>query len=285
MSNAAEFAEGHGRREWLRWGLCFLFVIAAHGAAAVGIFYERERGETTDPATAVIMDFAALPTVDAPARDVAPGLVEQVQTEAAPPPTEAKPDPNREAEPEKQPLPVEVSEVKPQQTTEVKPVVEDPVPVKELPQIENAEATLATVVPPPPPQPVEETKEESEKKSEKMETPPLATASETTAPTAASVRSASLVSWKLRISTHLQRYKRYPPASAARNEQGTAEISFTVDRNGLVRVAKLQRGTGHTLLDEATLELIQRAQPLPRPPGDVPGNEFSFTVPVKFGGK
>lgn len=284
MSDVAEFAEAHGGREFLRWGLCLLLVIATHSAAALAVFYERERGETTDPSTAVIMDFAALPTVDAPARDIAPGLIEQVQTEAAPPPTEAKPDPNREAEPQKQPQPVEVSEAKPLETTEVKPVVEDPVPVKELPQIENAEATLATVVPPPP-KPVEEKKEESEKKSEKVETPPLATASETTAPTAASVRSASLVSWKLRISTHLQRYKRYPPAAAARGEHGTAELSFTVDRNGHVKMAKLQRGSGHPSLDEATMELIQRAQPLPRPPGDVPGAEFSFTVPVKFSNK
>ena len=97
--------------------------------------------------------------------------------------------------------------------------------------------TIATVVPPPP-KPVEEKKEESEKKSEKVETPPLATASETTAPTAASVRSASLVSWKLRISTHLQRYKRYPPDAAARGEHGMAELSFTVDRNGHVKVGE-----------------------------------------------
>ena len=282
MNDAAEFAEAHGRREFLRWGLCCLLVMMAHSAAALALFYERERGETTDPATAVIMDFAALPMIDAPARDVAPDLIEQVQTAAAPPPTEAKPDPNREAEPEKQPQPAQVSEVKPVETTEVKPVVEDPVPVKELPQIENAEAVLATVVPPPP-KPVEETKEESEKKSEKVETPPVATASETTAPTAASVRSASLVSWKLRISTHLQRYKRYPPDAAARGERGMAELSFTVDRKGHVKMTKLQRGSGHASLDEATLELIQRAQPLPPPPGDVPGSEFSFTVPVKFG--
>lgn len=284
MSEIAESAEAHGKREFLRWGVCFAIVIMAHSAAALALFFERDRGETTDQSPAVIMDFAALPTVDAPARDIAPGLVEQVQTEAVPPPTEAKPDPNREAEPQKQPQPVEVSEAKPQETTEVRPAVEEPVPVKELPQIENAEVTIATAVPPPP-KPVEEKKEESEKKSEEVLTPPLATASETTAPTAAAVRSASLVSWKLRISTHLQRYKRYPPAAAARGERGMAELSFTVDRSGHVKVAKLQRGSGHASLDEATLELIQRAQPLPRPPGDVPGSEFSFTVPVKFGAK
>jgi len=281
MDATVDFESTAGRT-FLRWSLCFLLIVMAHSAAAVAVLYERERGETTDASTAVIMDFAALPTAEAPARDVAPGEIEQVQTEAAPPPSEEKPDPNKEAEPEKQPEKVEVSEAKPvEQPPEVKPVVEDPVPVKELPQFEEAEATLATVVPPPP-KPVEEKKEESEKKSEKVESLPLATASETTAPTAASVRSASLVSWQLRISTHLQRFKRYPPEAAARRQYGTAEVSFTIDRNGTVKMAKLHRGSGFETLDVATLELIRRAQPMPRPPADVPGGEFSFTVPVKF---
>jgi protein TonB len=281
MDGTADF-ESTGKRAFLRWVLCFLLILTVHSAAAVAMLYERERGETTEVSSAVIMDFAALPTVDAPARDVAPGEIEQVQTEAAPPPSEEKPDPNKAAEPEKQPERTELTEAKPvQQSPEPKPAVEEPLPVKELPQVEQAEATLATVASPPP-KVTEEKKEESEKKSEKIEALPLATAPETTAPTAASVRSASLVNWKLRISTHLQRFKRYPPEAAARRQYGTAEVSFTIDRNGHVKMAKLHRGSGYETLDEATMELIRRAQPMPRPPGDVPGVEFSFTVPVKF---
>lgn len=281
MDDEADFHETSGRRELLRWGICALVVLLAHSAAAVVTLYERERGETTDESSAVIMDFVALPVVDAPARDVAPGLIEQVQTEAAPPPTEAKPDPEREAEPVKQPLPEQVSEAKPEETPEVKPAPDEPAPVKDLPTVENAEAVLTTAAPPPP-KPAEKPEENTEKKSEAVQTPQLATASETTAPTAASVRSASLVSWKMRLSTHLQRFKRYPPAAVARGAQGTAEVSFTVDRNGRVKMARLQRGSGDATLDDATMDLLQRAQPLPRPPSDVPGDEFSFTVPVKF---
>ena len=93
------------------------------------------------------------------------------------------------------------------------------------------------------------------------------------------------MSWKIRIATHLQRYKRYPLAAAARGQQGTAELQFTVDRNGHVMSARLQRGSGYALLDEETLALIRRAQPLPRPPGDVGGHDFTFTVPVRFSNK
>ncbi len=109
MSATTEF-EASGRRDALRWGVCLAVVIMAHSATALAVLYERERGEVQDFSPAVIMDFAALPTVDAPPRDIAPGI-EQVQTEAAPTPTEAKPDPNREAEPQPQPVPAEVSEV------------------------------------------------------------------------------------------------------------------------------------------------------------------------------
>lgn len=283
MAAAADIFDSSGKREVLRWAACFGFVMLVHGAAAVALIYESDRGEISDANPTVIMDFAALPTIDAPPREIAPGQ-EQVQTEAAPPPAEAKPEPMKEAEPVKEPVPVKVSEAKPQETQELKPAVEDPVPVPQLPQVQDAEVTLQTVIPPPK-QEVTEKKEESEKKSEAVPTPPLATAPETTAPTSAAVRNAQLESWKIRLSTHMQRFKRYPPASAARGEQGTAELTFTVNREGNVVAARLQKGSGFALLDEESLAMIQRAQPLPRPPRDMSGNEFSFTVPVKFSNK
>ena len=52
--------------------------------------------------------------------------------------------------------------------------------------------------------------------------------------------------------------------ASARGQHGTAELRFTVDRSGHVLSARIERGSGHPLLDEETLALIQRAQPLPR---------------------
>jgi periplasmic protein TonB len=281
MSETADIWEASGRRDVTRWGLSFLLVVMLHGGGALALLTQQDRGEMTEPSSAVVVDFATLPMPDAPPRDIAPGI-EQVQTEAAPPPAESKPDPVREAEPVREPVPLRLAEARPVELTEVKPVIEDPVPIRELPLVADAEVTIATVVPPPPAEVVEEKKEEE--KSD-VPAPPLATAPETTAPSAATVRSASLVSWKIRIATHLQRYKRYPPAASARGQQGTAELQFTVDRAGHVMSANLQRGSGHALLDEETLALIRRAQPLPRPPGDVTGHDFTFTVPVRFSNK
>jgi protein TonB len=142
--------------------------------------------------------------------------------------------------------------------------------------------TLPTAIPPPPAKEVAEKKEESEEKSELQPSPPMATASETTAPTSASVRSASQETWKTRLSAHLQKYKRYPHAAALRGERGIVELTFTVDREGHVTSARIHHGSGHPSLDEETVAMVHRAQPLPRPPGDVAGREFVFTLPVRF---
>lgn len=281
METGVPLLEATGKRELARWAVCFLVIAMLHGGGALAMLAQRDRGEQSDATPTVTMDFISIPIETATPREVAPGI-EQVQAEAAPPPTEQKPDPVREVDPVSEVKPVPASEVHLAESTEIKPTVQEPVPIRELPVIANAEVTLATVVPPPPTPEVKKEDEKSEKKSEAQTVPPMATASVTTAPTAASVPNASLVSWRKRLATHLQRYKRYPAAAQAHRQQGTAYVQFTVDRSGHVTSAKLQRGSGYALLDEETVELVRRAQPLPRPPADITGKEFSFSVPVQF---
>ncbi|WP_025884637.1 energy transducer TonB family protein [Asaia prunellae] len=59
-------------------------------------------------------------------------------------------------------------------------------------------------------------------------------------------------------------------------------LRFTMDRKGHVLAASLVRPTGYALLDEETLALIRRAEPLPEPPETIPGSTLTLTVPVEF---
>ncbi len=272
------------KRELLLWVASFLVVLMAHGSAALLLYADHDEGEVTSSSATSAVYYATLLMLDAPAREIAAGP-EQVQTEAAPPPAEAKPEPLKELEPVTDPVRLQPSDTRLEESKEEKPVVENPIPLKELPAIPDAAVTLPTAVPPPPAKEVAEKKEESEHRSEAQPTPPMATASETTAPTSASIRNASHETWTTRISTHLQRHKRYPHAAATRGEQGVVELVFGVDREGHVIFARIQHGSGHALLDGETMAMIHRAQPLPRPPGDVAGREFVFTVPVRFKSK
>ena len=61
-----------------------------------------------------------------------------------------------------------------------------------------------------------------------------------------------------------------------------AYVRFTMDRQGRVLSAALERSSGHAALDREALALLERAQPLPAPPAETPGERITLTVPVEF---
>jgi periplasmic protein TonB len=234
------------KKEALRWGVCFAAVLLLHGGIAAALLTTpQDEGDVLDSVNSVEVEFTSEAFKEAMARDVAPGE-EQMQTDVAPPPMEK---------------------------AEQKSETETPTPP--VPQVENPEVALQV-----------EPEKREEKKEDEKETPnaspPLVSASTTTAPTAAAVRSASAVSWKRKIALHLQRNKRYPGAAQAKREHGVARVAFLVDRLGRVISSTVIQSSGSAALDRETLDLLQRAQPLPTPPTDVPGAQFSFNVPVRF---
>lgn len=90
------------------------------------------------------------------------------------------------------------------------------------------------------------------------------------------------VSWQNRLLAHLQRHKRYPSIARQRRQQGTATIQFRIDRDGNVMTTDLVHSSGYVLLDRSAIEMVDRAQPLPRPPATVTDDELSLTLPVQF---
>jgi protein TonB len=90
------------------------------------------------------------------------------------------------------------------------------------------------------------------------------------------------VTWQGLLLAHLEANKRYPPAAQERGEQGVAYLRFAMDRQGKVLSFSLEKGSGFADLDQETLDLIQRSQPLPPPPADIAGNVIELVVPVQF---
>jgi protein TonB len=80
----------------------------------------------------------------------------------------------------------------------------------------------------------------------------------------------------------LHRAKRYPAEARQRREEGTARLSFSIDRSGRVVSYQLVGSSGSAALDQEALAMIQRASPLPPPPPEVTGSRISLTVPVRF---
>jgi protein TonB len=157
-----------------------------------------------------------------------------------------------------QPPPEPPREQKPEE--EEKPKVEPPPPVPE------SEVTLPQETKPEPPQPV-----------------PQPTPQTPTAPPRQRTASAAAVTaWNVSIAKQIERHKSYPASALPRRETGVTQVAFAIGRDGRVIDSRIIRSSGHPTLDQEAIATLQRAQPFPRPPVDLSGERFEFTVPVKF---
>jgi protein TonB len=94
--------------------------------------------------------------------------------------------------------------------------------------------------------------------------------------------STAIPSWKRQVVGLIERNKRYPTAAQARHEQGTAQLAFSLDRQGRVTASRIIKSSGSTALDAEAMELVKRAQPFPPPPTDLPGAQVDLSVPIRF---
>jgi protein TonB len=142
------------------------------------------------------------------------------------------------------------------------------------------------VIPKPPPQVKQKPVEPSSRVKTEQPPPPAApVVSAPPAPAAAPPAGnpgAMRASWQAQLVAWLERYKRYPRLAQEQHQEGVVYLRFTMDRTGHVLSAQIEKGSGFSLLDEEVTALIQRAQPLPAPPPEVPGAQLILTLPVQF---
>ncbi|MEA2906392.1 MAG: periplasmic protein TonB [Alphaproteobacteria bacterium] len=238
------------RTELQRWMLSGAIVLMAHGAFATALVHWRDI-EPDAPSSAIVIDLAPMPIAPANVpQDIPPGP-EQVQAESVP---EKPPIEKLEEVPELEPAvaPEMVTAALPQ---EVKP---------ELPTPQDQAPAPVTTAPQAP----------------KVDEAPVAAA-----PSQGQLNisnSTAVPAWKRQVVGLLERNKRYPSAAQVRSEQGTVQLAFSLDRQGRVMASHIVKSSGSAALDKETLELVQRAQPFPAPPSEMPGAQITLTVPIRF---
>jgi periplasmic protein TonB len=227
--------------------------------AAALVWYERPQAPGI-PLQAILVDLAPAPAAPKiQEQDLTPGP--QVQEAETPPPEPPKMEKVEEQLP----------------PTQVQPEAVVAAPPKDEPKPEKK------IEPPPKPQPVKEVKKPA-KRLVQQSTAAKADRIAPEAPSQASGASAAAAaaSYRSLLASHLQRFKQYPGSARANREEGVASLSFTVTRNGRVTSSRLARSSGHASLDQETVALIQRAQPLPSFPAEMKEASMSFTVPFSY---
>jgi protein TonB len=268
MIFTSDLLEPRGKRV-TRWIGAAALVLAAHvGCTALALMHLQEEESEDAAASSLIIEMVPTPVAvrtDTP--DVAHG-----------------------------PL-MEEAKQSPQAVKETKEVVE-----KEKPPVEESPLAAKPEVVLPVPRPVKEEKPEEEK--EKEETPqqqsveqamaaPLTTApprveakeeptATAPAPGTSATSARALVTWEKALVSHLNRFKRYPDAARAGGSQGAVSVEFTLDRAGRVLGSRVVRSSGSPALDGEALAVLQRASPLPAPPGQIAGPTFDLRLPIQF---
>ncbi len=235
----------------LRWGACFALALGFHGAGAAALLARwNESSDLVANAPLIMIDLAPVA--------VAPTTI----------PTELPPDQ------------VESKLVEPT------PEPETPKQLVELPPDPAPQPELTATPPPKPPEKKVEKKKPRQREASLAHAPSTADIKADRAaapmPGASARDSDAMPNWKSRLVAQIERSKRYPAEAQSRGEQGVAQVAFSVDRGGGVHNARVVRSSGSSILDRDALAWLDRAQPLPPPPAEMPGAQIPLSVPLRY---
>ncbi|TWD47995.1 protein TonB [Agrobacterium vitis] len=293
----------------LLWTVAGIVAFAAHAGAVVLLMQEPvDVAGSNEPPAAIMIEMAAEPeATKVDENQITPDQhdAQEVKSESlTPPPVEPPPEPVVQPQPDPEPTPPVPEKIEEPPPPVIPPVEQKPEPAPEPPPVEqqvteeldNVAVPLPLVRPPEPK--VEQKRAEKPKPviKQRASTPPppkaQAAAREAKAEvkqserTAAKTTSSGLFSssvtpakWQAQLSAYLQRRKRYPRESQRNKEEGTVYARFQIDDRGNVLSVSITRSSGFAGLDQAILDMIREASPVPAPP---PEAGKTITVPFKF---
>jgi protein TonB len=246
-----------------RWVMSGAIVVLAHGALAAAVAW-RPENDPAEPPGAIVIEFAPVPVAPANEPTEIPPGPEQIMSDLSPD------------------RPSEIVKEK------VEEIPEQKVAEEQQPEVQPAPNPEVSIPPPTPkevqPEPPREEPHPPAPTTSAPQAAPVQTAAIPAAPAQGrSVQNSTAIpTWTSEIVALLERNKRYPPAAHARGEHGIAQVFFTLDRSGRVINSRIARSSGAALLDAEALALLQRAQPFPPPPAELPGPQVNLTVPIRF---
>ena len=80
----------------------------------------------------------------------------------------------------------------------------------------------------------------------------------------------------------LARHKKYPEEARRLKQEGTVSVSFVLARDGTVLEARIEAGSGFPALDQAVMDMLERASPVPPVPDAYPGARLEIVMPIRF---
>lgn len=170
--------------------------------------------------------------------------------------------------------------VKPLQQTEIKKAVNTAPPADKLEPKPNTSEILAATA-----DPAQKNTANSEKELEKTQIAEQGEAAESSSMSSqadTALQQAAQQTYFNLLARTLAEKKRYPGISRRRGEQGVVQLFFVITRDGKVRESRIDASSGYQRLDQAVMEMLEKAQPLPAFPAEMSQQKLEVKVPIAF---
>ncbi|MGH8674057.1 MAG: TonB family protein [Burkholderiales bacterium] len=92
----------------------------------------------------------------------------------------------------------------------------------------------------------------------------------------------TLAQYRLALIGAARLYKRYPRVALDNNWQGKVEVRIAIGAGGAISMLSVRTSTGHHVLDQQALEMIEMAKAMAQIPPALRGREFAVDIPVIF---
>lgn len=268
---------------------------AAIGIVSAGVLPARESPVEDVPAIAVelVPDIESSPVMPSEASSAAKAKKAEIEAPTpdmrdeplSPPTPPAAMQPERDVTPELRQIPDVVPEIFAKQPEVTPPIAEKaevppPLPIKTEAPPQPPTRLVKKKLKPKPDKVVAKTSDKVGKKMKQKAA--LASGRGSTGKTRSTDGAASDASFKSEVLARLRSAKRYPDAARKKGMEGVAVLSFTISASGRVTSARIVKGSGYALLDQATLAMARNAQPFPAIPASFARSQMTFRVPVQF---
>lgn len=88
--------------------------------------------------------------------------------------------------------------------------------------------------------------------------------------------------YKGKVRSKLLRAQRYPKKAKRKKLRGTVQVSFLIAPSGSVSKVRIVRSSGHPVIDQAALDMVRRASPMPKFPSNLRAKHMPFSAPIMF---
>lgn len=104
----------------------------------------------------------------------------------------------------------------------------------------------------------------------------------TTLTVTGNANAADLKGWKRKVAMTVAKKQVYPRSALRREIEGAAKVKVTVDHSGKIASFEVLKPTGHDVLDREIPRLMERIDPLPKPPADASDDQLTFIIPLAW---